>query len=231
MHIKELKNSRYIFVLCSLIVTVVSIHNSLHLVTAASDWDNRAEAQFEFSKFIKKFRSALEDENPQTIMDYKKVILQLIPEYRQILERLEPTIKSEFCKIASTSPEYPVDCSNVLGESLPLPTSKPGVAPSPETINNSSSRCIPAQENNTLPSLEVGDFQNVCNGENVDLESKIMPKSYNDTSAERAQERLFVGCESLKLLSNETQSMLRSMDNNNAKCYEDEKPATQQDSR
>jgi hypothetical protein len=230
MHIKQLNNSRYIIVLCSLIVTVVSIHNSLHFVTAASDWDTRAEAQFEFSKFIKKFRSALEDENPQTITDYKKVILQLIPEYRQILERLEPTIKSEFCKIASTSSEYPVDC-NVLGESLPLPTSMLGAAPLPETINNSSSRCIPAQENNTLPSLEVGDFQNICNGENVDLELNTITKSYNDTSAERAQERLVVGCESLKLLSNETQSMLKSMDNNNAKCYEDEKPATQQESR
>ena len=229
-YFKELNDSRYIFLLCSLIVTVISIHNSFHFVTAASDWGARAEAQFEFSKFIKKFHSALEDNNPQTITDYRKVILQLIPEYRMTLERLEPTIKSEFCKIASTSSEYPVDC-NILGESLPLPTSMPGTAPLSETPINSSGRCIPSQENNTLPALEVGDFQNLCNGENVELELNTVPKSYNETSTERAQERLVVGCESLKLLSNETQSMLKSMDNNNAKCYKDGKPATVHESK
>jgi hypothetical protein len=196
---------------------MMSIYDSSQFVTAGSDWDARAEAQFEFSKFVKKFQSALETENPQTIADYKKVILQFLPEYRQTIDRLEPIIKSEFCRIASTSPEYPVDCS-VLGESLPLPTSMPGTTPMSGSINNASVSCSHPQENNSLLALEISDFRIGCSTESDYINSSNMPKPIDETTTERAQERLVVGCESLKLLSNETQSMLKNMDNYIEKC-------------
>lgn len=207
-------------------VTMIGIHSYPHLLAAASDWDARAEAQFEFSKFIKKFQNALEIENPQTITNYKKVILQLIPEYRQTIDLLDPLVKLEFCKIATTSPEYPVDCS-VLNESLPLPTAVPETTFLSKSISNSSGLCLSPGENNTLTSLEISTLQMKCKSDKdlniTNLEVNTTPKPYNDTNAERAKERLLVGCESLKLLSNETQSMLRNMNNNISKCYKDEK--------
>ena len=207
-------------------VTMLGIHNDSHLAAADSDWDVRAEAQFEFSKFIKKFQNALEIENPQSITDYKKVILQLIPEYRQTINLLDPLVKLEFCKIATTSPEYPVDCS-VLNEALPLPTSVPETTNLSKSISNSSGPCFSPGENNTLTTLEISTLQMRCNSHNdlniTNLEVNTLPKTYNETNKERAKERLLVGCESLKLLSNETQSMLRDMNNNIAKCYKDEK--------
>jgi hypothetical protein len=207
-------------------VTILGIHNYSQLAAAASDWDIRAEAQFEFSKFIKKFQNALEIENPQTITDYKKVILQLIPEYRQTIDLLDPLVKLEFCKIATASPEYPVDCS-VLNEALPLPTSVPETTILSKSINNSSAPCLSPGENNTLTTLEISTLQMRCKNHNdfniTNLEVNTLPKPYNETNSERAKERLMVGCESLKLLSNETQSMLKDMNNNIAKCYKDEK--------
>lgn len=219
-------SSKYAFVLFSLMVTILGIHSYSQLAIAASDWDIRAEAQFEFSKFIKKFQNALEIENPQTITDYKKVILQLIPEYKQTIDLLDPLVQLEFCKIATTSPEYPVDCS-VLNEALPLPTSVPETTILSKSISNSSGPCPSPGENNTLTTLEISTLQMRCNGHNdfniTNLEVNTLPKAYNETNTERAKERLLVGCESLKLLSNETQSMLRDMNNNIAKCYKDEK--------
>jgi hypothetical protein len=207
-------------------VTILGIHNYSQLAAAASDWDIRAEAQFEFSKFIKKFQNALEIENPQTITDYKKVILQLIPEYRQTIDLLDPLVKLEFCKIATASPEYPVDCS-VLNEALPLPTSVPETTILSKSISNSSGPCPSPGENNTLTTLEISTLQMRCKNHNdfniTNLEVNTLPKPYNETNSERAKERLMVGCESLKLLSNETQSMLKDMNNNIAKCYKDEK--------
>ncbi len=207
-------------------VTILGIHNYSQLAAAASDWDIRAEAQFEFSKFIKKFQNALEIENPQTITDYKKVILQLIPEYRQTIDLLDPLVKLEFCKIVTASPEYPVDCS-VLNEALPLPTSVPETTILSKSINNSSAPCLSPGENNTLTTLEISTLQMRCKNHNdfniTNLEVNTLPKPYNETNSERAKERLMVGCESLKLLSNETQSMLKDMNNNIAKCYKDEK--------
>jgi hypothetical protein len=219
-------NSRYVLVFFSLIVTMVGIHNSSHLAVAGSDWDARAEAQFEFSKFIKKFQSALETENPQTITNYKKVIFQLIPEYRQTIDRLDPLVKLEFCKIARTSPEYPVDCS-VLNEPLPLPTSVPEMTSLSNSINNSSGPCFSPEENDNLTTLEISTLQMKCNSDKdlniTNSEVSTLPEPYNETNTERAKERLVVGCESLKLLSNETQIMLRNMNNNIAKCYKDAK--------
>jgi hypothetical protein len=207
-------------------VTMIGIHNSSHLAAAASDWDARAEAQFEFSKFIKKFQNTLDIENPETITNYKKVILQLIPEYRQTIDRLDPLVKLEFCKIASASPEYPVDCS-VLNESLPLPTSVPETTSLSKSISNSSGPCLSPGENNTLTTLEISTLQMKCNSDKdlniTNSEVSTLPEPYNETNTERAKERLVVGCESLKLLSNETQIMLRNMNNNIAKCYKDAK--------
>ena len=217
-------------------VTILGIHSYSHIAVAASDWDVRAEAQFEFSKFIKKFQKALEIENPETITDYKKVILQLIPEYRQTIDLLDPLVKVEFCKIATTSPEYPVDCS-VLNEALPLPTSVPETTflsksmgnssgPLSKSMGNSSGPCPSPGENNTLTTLEISTLQMRCNSSNdlniPNLEVNTLPKPYNETNTERAKERLQVGCESLKLLSIETQSILRDMNNSIAKCYKDE---------
>jgi hypothetical protein len=207
-------------------VTMTGIHSSSLSAQAGSEWDIRAEAQFEFSTFIKKFQSALEVENPQTIIDYKKVILQLMPEFKQTIDGLDPSVKLEFCKIASASSEYAVDCS-LLNESLPLPTSVPGMTSLSKSRNNSSDACFSLEANKSMTTLEINTLQIQCNSErdsNIpSLEVSALREPYNDSNTERAKERLFVGCESLKLLSNETQSILKDIDRNITTCYEDEK--------
>ncbi|MGA7008455.1 MAG: hypothetical protein WB612_01830, partial [Nitrososphaeraceae archaeon] len=122
---------------CSMVIVVVillGVHCSTSKVHARSEWEIRAEAQYEFAKFVEKLQKEIELKDPQAFTDYKKVIVQLLPEFRQIIDRLDPLVKNEFCKLASTSSVFPVDCE-LLDQSLPLPTSQSNA------IGNSSDPC------------------------------------------------------------------------------------------
>ncbi|MGB0004048.1 MAG: hypothetical protein WBP74_05250 [Nitrososphaeraceae archaeon] len=98
---------------CSMVIVMVillGVHCSTSKVHARSEWEIRAEAQYEFAKFVEKLQKEIELKDPQAFTDYKKVIVQLLPEFRQIIDRLDPLVKIEFCKLASTSSVFPVDC-------------------------------------------------------------------------------------------------------------------------
>jgi len=193
------------------------------LVHARSEWDIRAEAQYDYFKFISKLRNVIEMENPDTYEDYKKVILLMAPEFKQILEHLDSSVRLEFCKIASASSEFPIDC-NIIDESLPLPTSFPNSFSSNVINTNSTDPCFRKVPNNTLTLSEGNTSQMDCihkrlnDTSNGDLQG--IREADKGTSAERLKERLTIGCESVRLLSNETQMMLKLMNKSASTCFE-----------
>ena len=203
---------------CSMVMVLVillSIHSSISKVHARSEWETRAEAQYEFAKFVEKMQKEIELKDPQAFADYKKVIVQLLPEFRQIIDRLDPLVKIEFCKLASTSSVFPVDCE-LLVQSLPLPTSQS------RAIGNYSDPCSALQTDTYLTVLEINTLQIQCdkkisNSRNAEIQRG--EEISNETSTARAKERLNVGCDTLLLLSNETQNILKNMNKDIASCY------------
>lgn len=197
------------------LVILLSIHSSISKVHARSEWETRAEAQYEFAKFVEKMQKEIELKDPQAFADYKKVIVQLLPEFRQIIDRLDPLVKIEFCKLASTSSVFPVDCE-LLVQSLPLPTSQS------RAIGNYSDPCSALQTDTYLTVLEINTLQIQCdkkisNSRNAEIQRG--EEISNETSTARAKERLNVGCDTLLLLSNETQNILKNMNKDIASCY------------
>lgn len=203
---------------CSIVIAVVillGVHCSTSKVHARSEWETRAEAQYEFAKFVDKLQKEIKTKDPQAFTDYKKIIVQLLPEFRQIIDRLDPLVKIEFCKLASTSSVFPLDCE-LLDQSLPLPTSQSNA------IGNSSDPCSALQTDTYLTVLEINTLQIQCdkkisNARNP--ENQRGEEISNETSTARAKERLNVGCDTLLLLSNETQNILKNMNKDIASCY------------
>jgi hypothetical protein len=197
-----------------LMVTVLGIHSSISQAHALSEWETRAEAQYEFAKFVEKLQKEIELKDPQAFTDYKKVIVQLLPEFRQIIDRLDPLVKIEFCKLASTSSVFPVDCE-LLDQSLPLPTSQANA------IRNSSDPCSALQTDTYLTVLEINTLQIQCDKKSNarNSENQTGEEISDETSTARAKERLNVGCDTLLLLSNETQNILKNMNKDIASCY------------
>lgn len=202
---------------CSIVIVLVillGIHCSTSKVHARSEWETRAEAQYEFAKFVEKLQKEIELKDPQAFTDYKKVIVQLLPEFRQIIDRLDPLVKIEFCKLASTSSVFPVDCE-LLDQSLPLPTSQANA------IRNSSDPCSALQTDTYLTVLEINTLQIQCDKKSNarNSENQTGEEISDETSTARAKERLNVGCDTLLLLSNETQNILKNMNKDIASCY------------
>lgn len=199
-------------------VTVLGIHSSISQIHALSEWETRAEAQYEFAKFVEKVQKEIELKDPQVFTDYKKVIVQLLPEFRQTIDRLDPSVKIEFCKLASTSSVFPVDCE-LLDQSLPLPTSQSN------PIGNSSDPCSALQTDTYLTVLEINTLQIQCNkkiSNATNSDNQRGEKISNETGTARAKERLNVGCDALLLLSNKTQNILKNMNKDIASCYTNE---------
>jgi hypothetical protein len=197
------------------LVILLSIHSSISKVHARSEWDTRAEAQYEFAKFVEKMQKEIELKDPQAFADYKKVIVQLLPEFKQVIDRLDPLVKIEFCKLASTSSVFPVDCE-LLDQSLPLPTSQSSA------IGNYSDPCSALQTDTYLTVLEINTLQIQCDkkiSDSRNSENQRGEEISNETSTARAKERLNVGCDTLLLLSNETQNILKNMNKDIASCY------------
>ena len=197
------------------VVILLGIQCSTSKVHARSEWETRAEAQYEFAKFIEKLQKEIELKDPQTFTDYKKVIVQLLPDFRKIIDSLDPLVKIEFCKLASTSSIFPVDCE-LLDQSLPLPTSQPNA------IGNSSDPCSTLQTDTYLTDLEINILQIHCDkkiSNDRNSENQRGEEISNETSTARAKERLNVGCDTLLLLSNETQNILKNMNKDIASCY------------
>ena len=197
------------------LVILLSIHSSISKVHARSEWETRAEAQYEFAKLVEKMQKEIELKDPQAFADYKKVIVQLLPEFRQIIDRLDPLVKIEFCKLASTSSVFPVDCE-LLDQSLPLPTSQSSA------IGNYSDPCSALQTDTYLTVLEINTLQIQCDkkiSNSRNAENQRGEEISNETSTARAKERLNVGCDTLLLLSNETQNILKNMNKDIASCY------------
>jgi hypothetical protein len=124
-------------------------------------------------------------------------------------------VKSEFCRLASTSSVFPVDCE-LLDQSLPLPTSQS------HAIGNSSDPCAALQTDTYLTVLEINTLQIQCDkkiSNARDSENQGREEISNETSTARAKERLNVGCDTLLLLSNETQNILKNMNKDIASCY------------
>jgi len=203
---------------CSIVIAVVillGVHCSTSKVHARSEWETRAEAQYEFAKFVDKLQKEIETKDPQAFTDYKKVIVQLLPEFRQIIDRLDPLVKIEFCKLASTSSVFPLDCE-LLDQSLPLPTSQSNA------IGNSSDPCSTLQTDTSLTVLEINILKIQCDkkfSKDRNSENQRGEEISNETSTARAKERLNVGCDTLLLLSNETQNILKNMNKDIASCY------------
>lgn len=203
---------------CSMVMVLVillSIHSSISKVHARSEWETRAEAQYEFAKFVEKMQKEIELQDPQAFAAYKKVIVQLLPEFRQVIDRLDPLVKIEFCKLASTSSVFPVDCE-LLDQSLPLPTSQSSA------IGNYSDPCSALQTDTYLTVLEINTLQIQCDkkiSNSRNSENQRGEEISNETSTARAKERLNVGCDTLLLLSNETQNILKNMNKDIASCY------------
>jgi hypothetical protein len=197
------------------LVILLSIHSSISKVHARSEWETRAEAQYEFAKFVEKMQKEIELQDPQAFADYKKVIVQLLPEFKQVIDRLDPLVKIEFCKLASTSSVFPVDCE-LLDQSLPLPTSQSSA------IGNYSDPCSALQTDTYLTVLEINTLQIQCDkkiSDSRNSENQRGEEISNETSTARAKERLNVGCDTLLLLSNETQNILKNMNKDIASCY------------
>ena len=203
---------------CSMVMVLVillGIHSSISKVHARSEWETRAEAQYEFAKFVEKMQKEIELKDPQAFADYKKLIVQLLPEFRQIIDRLDPLVKIEFCKLASTSSVFPVDCE-LLDQSLPLPTSQSSA------LGNYSDPCSALQTDTYLTVLEINTLQIQCDkkiSNSRNAENQRGEEISNETSTARAKERLNVGCDTLLLLSNETQNILKNMNKDIASCY------------
>ena len=197
-----------------IVVILLGVQCSTSKVHARSEWETRAEAQYEFAKFVDKLQKEIETKDPQAFTDYKKVIVQLLPEFRQIIDRLDPLVKIEFCKLASTSSVFPVDCE-LLDQSLPLPTSQSN------SIGNSSDPCSALQTDTYLTVLEINILKIQCDKKfSKDRNSENQrEKISNETSTARAKERVNVGCDTLLLLSNETQNILKNMNKDIASCY------------
>ena len=198
-----------------IVVILLGIQCSTSKVHARSEWETRAEAQYEFAKFIEKLQKEIDLKDPQTFTDYKKVIVQLLPDFRKIIDSLDPLVKIEFCKLASTSSIFPVDCE-LLDQSLPLPTSQSNA------IGNSSDPCSTLQTDTSLTVLEINILKIQCDkkfSKDRNSENQRGDKISNETSTARAKERVNVGCDTLLLLSNETQNILKNMNKDIASCY------------
>ena len=198
-----------------IVVILLGIQCSTSKVHARSEWETRAEAQYEFAKFIEKLQKEIDLKDPQTFTDYKKVIVQLLPDFRKIIDSLDPLVKIEFCKLASISSIFPVDCE-LLDQSLPLPTSQPNA------IGNSSDPCSTLQTDTSLTVLEINILKIQCDkkfSKDRNSENQRGEEISNETSTARAKERLNVGCDTLLLLSNETQNILKNMNKDIASCY------------
>src|SRR6476619_2112095 len=197
-----------------IVVILLGIQCSTSKVHARSEWETRAEAQYEFAKFIEKLQKEIELKDPQAFNDYKKVIVQLLPDFMKIIDSLDPLVKIEFCKLASTSSIFPVDCE-LLDQSLPLPTSQSNA------IGNSSDPCSTLQTVTSLTVLEINILKIQCDkkfSKDRNSENK-REKISNETSKARAKERVNVGYDTLLLLSNETQNILKNMNKDIASCY------------
>ncbi len=192
-------------------VPLIGIHSSMSMVQARSEWEIRAEGQFEFAKFVEKLQKEIELKGPKIFTDYKKLIIQLLPEFRRTIDRLDPSVKMEFCKLASTSSEFPLDC-NSLDQPLSLPTTQSN------PIGNSSAPCFALQTDRYLTALEIQ-----CNNKKISnvtkLDNQRREEISNGSDTERVKERLNVGCDALLLLSSETQNMLKSMNKDFVSCH------------
>lgn len=48
-------------------VPLIAIHSSISIVQARSEWEIRAEGQFEFAKFVEKLQKEIELKDPKNI--------------------------------------------------------------------------------------------------------------------------------------------------------------------
>jgi len=197
-------------------VPLIGIHSSISIVQARSEWEIRAEAQFEFAKFVEKLQKEIELKDPKIFMDNKKLIIQLLPEFRRTIDRLDPSVKMEFCKLASTSAEFPLAC-NSLDQPLSLPTTQSN------PIGNSSDPCFALQTDRYFTALEINTLQIQCNNKKIfnvtKSDNQRRDELSNGSDTERVIERLNVGCDALLLLSSETQNILKSMNKDFVSCH------------
>ena len=204
---------KHILITFILILTVplIGIHSYISVSHARSEWEIRAEAQFEFAKFIDKLQKEIEFKHPQKITEYKNVILRLLPDFRKTIDHLDPVVKLEFCKLASTSSEFPLDC-NSMDQQLPLPT------PLIDQTRSPSDPCLASQNDSYLTALEINTLQIHCNEKKISNATKLDNQGRGQLS-DRAKERLNVGCDALLLLSNKTQNILKSMNKDGGSCF------------
>ncbi|MDP9306327.1 MAG: hypothetical protein M3O68_08295 [Thermoproteota archaeon] len=98
---------------------------------------------------------------------------------------------------------------------MPLPTSQANA------IRNSSDPCSALQTDTYLTVLEINTLQIQCDKKSNarNSENQTGEEISDETSTARAKERLNVGCDTLLLLSNETQNILKNMNKDIASCY------------
>ncbi len=141
---------------------------------------------------VGKLQKEIELKDPQKFIEYKNVILQLLSDFRRTIDLLDPSVKVDFCKLASTSSEFPLDC-NSLDQPLPLPT------PQSNPIGNSSDPCFALQTDRYLTALEINTLQIQCNDKKISNVTKSdnqrREEISNGPNTERAKERLNVGCD------------------------------------
>ncbi len=187
-----------------LMVPLIGIHSYISVSHALSEWEIGAEAQFEFAKFLDKLQKEIEFKHPQKITEYKNVILQLLPDFRETINRLDPVVNVEFRKLASTSSEFPLDCNSV-GQQLPLPT------PLIDQTRSTSDSCFASEGVDSYLQIQ-------CNEKKISNATKLDNQGRGQLS-DRAKERLNVGCDALVLLSNKTQNILKSMNKDVGSCF------------
>jgi type II secretory pathway component PulL len=192
---------------------LIAINSYISVTQARSEWEIRAEAQFEFAKFIDRLQNELELKNPEKFADYKNVILQLLPDFRRTVDSLDPVVKLEFCKLASTSSNFPLDC-NSMDQQLPLPT------PLIDQEQSPSDPCLASQTEGYLTTLEINTLKINCEEKKISNITNLEGQA-KDQLSERAKERMNVGCSALLLLSNTTQYMLKSLNKDASSCYSD----------
>lgn len=54
-----------------LMVPLIGIHSYISVVQARSGWEIRAEARFEFAKFVERLHKEIELKDPQKFIEYK----------------------------------------------------------------------------------------------------------------------------------------------------------------
>ena len=62
-----------------LMVPLIGIHSYISVVQARSGWEIRAEARFEFAKFVERLHKEIELKDPQKFIEYKLSLVASLP--------------------------------------------------------------------------------------------------------------------------------------------------------